>query len=75
MLKGQDLTPAFGAHACARSALRARQRRWRPQHRSPRELRCRQKLLHSAVLAGARGDILCAEEKEHLVREVGKVRF
>ena len=33
------------------------------------------KLLHSAVLAGARGDILCAEEKEHLVREVGEVRF
>ena len=38
MLKGQDLTPTFGAHACARSALRARQRRWRPQRSSPRAL-------------------------------------
>ena len=28
ILKGQDLTPIFRAHACARSALRARQSRW-----------------------------------------------
>ena len=36
ILKGQDLTPIFRAHACARSALRARQSRWRPQRSSPR---------------------------------------
>ena len=36
ILKGQDLTPIFRAHACARSALRARESRWRPQHSSPR---------------------------------------
>jgi hypothetical protein len=36
ILKGQDLTPIFRAHACARSALRMRQSRWRPQHSSPR---------------------------------------
>ena len=36
ILKGQDLTPIFRAHACARSALRARQSRWRLQRSSPR---------------------------------------
>ena len=41
ILKGQDLTPIFRAHACARSALRARQSRWRPQRSSPSGLGCR----------------------------------